>query len=177
MDGSEAAIVPIDFETAGAEAKPELRLWLRLLTCTTMIEAEIRRRLRSEFDVTLPRFDLLAQLAKAPDGLTMSTLSRQLMVTNGNVTGLVERLVAEGLVTRTPDPTDRRTQIVALTLAGRHGFRTMAATHECWIAELDPAEATELMRLLKTTKRSAAAVIGMTTRQRNTRQRIRDAAR
>jgi DNA-binding MarR family transcriptional regulator len=92
------------------------------------------------------------------------------MVTNGNVTGLVERLVAEGLVTRTPDPTDRRTQIVALTPAGRHGFKTMAATHERWIAELfgglDPAEATELMRLLKTTKRSAADAIGMTTRQR-----------
>jgi len=170
MDDGVAKIPPpegddaIDFETAGAEAKPELRLWLRLLTCTTMIEAEIRQRLRAEFGVTLPRFDLLAQLDKAPGGMTMSALSQQLMVTNGNVTGLVERLVAEDLVTRTPDPQDRRSQIVALTKTGRRSFKAMAAAHERWVSELfDGLEAPEtgqLMHLLTVTKRSVGATIG-----------------
>ncbi|HWK44011.1 MAG TPA: MarR family transcriptional regulator [Stellaceae bacterium] len=161
-----SAVDPVDFETAGAEAKPELRLWLRLLTCTTMIEAEIRQRLRAEFGVTLPRFDLLAQLDKAPDGMTMSALSQHLMVTNGNVTGLVERLVAEDLVTRTPDPQDRRSQIVALTRIGRRSFEAMAAAHEGWVSDLfdglDPAETAQLMRLLTVTKRSVGATIGRT---------------
>ena len=90
--------VPLDAETKAAEQpedhRDELRLWLRLLTCTTLIEGEVRKRLRARFDVTLPRFDLMAQLDKAPEGLTLSDLSKRMMVSNGNLTALVERLVA-----------------------------------------------------------------------------------
>ena len=92
--------VPLDAETKAAEKpedhRDELRLWLRLLTCTTLIEGEVRKRLRERFDVTLPRFDLMAQLDKAPEGLTLSDLSKRMMVSNGNLTALVERLVATG---------------------------------------------------------------------------------
>ena len=100
---------------APGRSRGELRLWLRLLTCTTLIEGEVRRRLRDEFDVTLPRFDLMAQLDKAPDGMTLGELSQRMMVSNGNVTGLVERLVAQGLLDRRASPNDRRAQIVSLT--------------------------------------------------------------
>ena len=94
--------IPLDAETKVAERpadhKTELRLWLRLLTCTTLIESEVRRRLREEFDITLPRFDLMAQLDRAPDGMTLGELSQRMMVSNGNITGLVERLVEQGLI-------------------------------------------------------------------------------
>jgi DNA-binding MarR family transcriptional regulator len=116
--------------------KDELRLWLRLLTCSTMIEQEIRRRLRERFDVTLPRFDLMAQLEKRPEGMTLGELSRRMMVSNGNLTGLVERLVDLGLVARVPHARDRRAAIVSLTAEGRRGFAVMAAEHGDWIAEL-----------------------------------------
>src|SRR5206468_10216493 len=90
----------LDSETKAVELPDdhgnELRLWLRLLTCTTLIEGEVRSRLRERFDVTLPRFDLMAQLDKAPDGMTLSDVSKRMMVSNGNVTGLVERLVESG---------------------------------------------------------------------------------
>ena len=107
-----------------------MRLWLRLLTCTTLIENEIRSRLRAEFDVTLPRFDLMAQLDKAPNGMTLGELSQRMMVSNGNVTGLVERLVSLNLVERKPAPNDRRAMIVTLTPEGRRTFRSLARTHE-----------------------------------------------
>jgi DNA-binding MarR family transcriptional regulator len=122
-------------ETPGAH-KDELRLWLRLLTCTTLIEGEVRRRLRERFDVTLPRFDLMAQLDRAEDGMTLGELSRRMMVTNGNVTGLAERLVAEGLVARKQSASDRRSHSVRLTDKGRRQFRKMAEEHESWIADL-----------------------------------------
>src|ERR1700754_4949417 len=132
--------IPLDAETKVAERpgdhQAELRLWLRLLTCTNLIEGEIRRRLRDTFDVTLPRFDLMAQLDKNPDGMTLGELSSRMMVSNGNVTGLVERLVADGLIPRKPAPNDRRVQIVRLTAAGRRAFRAMARAHEGWIAEI-----------------------------------------
>ena len=121
--------------TPGAH-KDELRLWLRLLTCTTLIEGEVRRRLRERFDVTLPRFDLMAQLDRAEDGMTLGELSRRMMVTNGNVTGLAERLVAEGLVARRQSASDRRSHMVRLTDRGRRQFRKMAEEHESWIADL-----------------------------------------
>ena len=109
-----------------------MRLWLRLLTCTTLIETEVRRRLRDEFDVTLPRFDLMAQLDRAPNGMTLGELSQRMMVSNGNVTGLVERLVEQGLVERTPAPNDRRAQIVSLTAEGPphlpHAWRARTRT-------------------------------------------------
>jgi len=117
-DAVQTDAVPTDYESSAAADKPNLRLWLRLLTCANMIETEVRSRLRAEYDVTLPRFDLMAQLEKSPDGLTMSELSRRLMVSNGNITGIVDRLVAEKLITRTPNPNDRRAQFVRLTRGG-----------------------------------------------------------
>jgi DNA-binding MarR family transcriptional regulator len=153
---------PIDAETIAAERpgdhREELRLWLRLLTCTTMIEGEIRRRLRRDFDVTLPRFDLMAQLDKAADGMTLSDISKRMMVSNGNITGLVDRLVASGHVARRASATDRRSQLISLTDLGRAEFRAMAQAHEGWIAELfgglnrDGVE--RLMELLARTKSS-----------------------
>lgn len=113
-----------------------LKLWLRLLSCTTRIEDVIRNRLRSEFATTLPRFDLLAQLERHPTGLTMGELSQRLMVTGGNVTGITDQLEGEGLVLRAPHPGDRRAYAVRLTPAGRRQFRRMAAIHEQWIVEL-----------------------------------------
>ena len=142
----------------------ELRLWLRLLTCTTLIEGEVRSRLRARFDVTLPRFDLMAQLDKAPDGMTLSDVSKRMMVSNGNVTGLVERLVVSGHLDRRTSLTDRRVQMIRLTKLGRAEFRKMAAEHETWIAdmfaELTPKDVRELMRLLAKAKGSAQRSAG-----------------
>src|SRR5216110_410905 len=157
----------LDSETKAVELPEdhgnELRLWLRLLTCTTLIEGEMRRRLRDEFDVTLPRFDLMAQLDKAPNGMTLGELSQRMMVSNGNVTGLAERLVEQGVLDRRPSPTDRRAQIVSLTAEGRRAFRAMARTHEDWIAEifsgLDAGEIEQLMTLLAKAKASARKVV------------------
>jgi DNA-binding MarR family transcriptional regulator len=159
----DTSVIPLDAETKVSERpadhEAELRLWLRLLTCTTLIEGEIRRRLRDSFDITLPRFDLMAQLDKAPGGMTLGELSQRMMVSNGNVTGLAERLVQQGLLDRRPSPTDRRAQIVSLTAEGRRSFRTMARTHEDWIAEifgdLNADDVDQLMRLLAKTKSSA----------------------
>ena len=155
--------VPLDAETKAVEKpedhRDELRLWLRLLTCTTLIEGEVRKRLRARFDVTLPRFDLMAQLDKAPEGLTLSDLSKRMMVSNGNLTALVERLVATGHLARRTSDEDRRVQVIRLTKAGRAEFRKMAAEHELWIADifadLTPKDVRELMRLLAKTKGSA----------------------
>ena len=154
----------LDSETKAVEHSDdhgdELRLWLRLLTCTTLIEGEVRGRLRERFDVTLPRFDLMAQLDKVPDGMTLSDVSKRMMVSNGNVTGLVERLVESGHVDRRTSDTDRRVQVIRLTKLGRAEFRKMAEEHEGWIAEifgdLAPKDVRELMRLLAKTKASAS---------------------
>lgn len=113
-----------------------LKLWLRMLACTTQVEDEIRRRLRARFDISLPRFDYMAQLFRQPDGLKMSELSRYLMVTGGNVTGVTAELEREGLVSRRNSPADRRAWIVALTPKGRRTFEAMAQEHEGWILEL-----------------------------------------
>lgn len=113
-----------------------LRLWLRLLSCTTQIEDEIRRRMRARFGISLARFDYLAQLHRRPEGLRMKELSRRLMVTGGNVTGLTDELEREGLVTRVGDPMDRRAWILRLTAKGRSAFETMAREHEAWILEI-----------------------------------------
>jgi len=164
----EERAIPLDAETKVAERpddhKTELRLWLRMLTCTTLIEGEVRRRLREHFDVTLPRFDLLAQLDRAPDGMTLGELSRRMMVTNGNITGLVDRLEEQGLVKRRTSPRDRRSQFVSLTAAGRRTFRTIARTHADWIAEmfagLSDTELEPLMGLLAKTKASAGKAVG-----------------
>lgn len=161
------AAVPLDAETKVSERpgdhQSELRLWLRLLTCTNLIEGEIRRRLRGTFHVTLPRFDLMAQLDKNPGGMTLGELSSRMMVSNGNVTGLVERLLAQGLLDRRPSPSDRRAQLVSLSSEGRRAFRAMARTHEGWIAEifgeLDPGDIDAMMRLLAKAKASTGKAV------------------
>lgn len=154
----------IDAETTVADRPKdhhvELRLWLRLLTCSTMIEREIRRRLAESFDTTLPRFDLMAQLYKMRAGLTLGELSQRLMVSNGNMTGLVERLVESGLVAREQSKADRRKHVIRLTGEGARQFAAMAAAHGDWIAEmmatLDTAEIERLMHLLGRAKASVA---------------------
>jgi len=113
-----------------------LKLWLRMLSCTVRIENEIRTRMRATFDITLPRFDLMAQLERHPDGLRMGELSKRMMVTGGNITGITDQLEQEKLVVRVPDLKDRRVYSVKLTAAGRRAFAEMAAVHEGWIAEL-----------------------------------------
>lgn len=128
---------PVDSETrTTADDHLALRLWLRLLACTNLIEAPLRSRLRTQFEGSLPRFDLMAQLDRHPEGLKMRELSRRLMVTGGNVTGLTDKLVAEGLVERRDDPQDRRAFTVRLTTEGKRQFRVMARAHESWVIEL-----------------------------------------
>ncbi len=132
----------LDDQAIGLEARSvsddhlSLRLWLRLLACSTDIETEIRKRLRAQFGITLARFDYLAQLHRHPDGLRMSALSRYLMVTGGNVTGLTDELEKDGMVQRDAEPGDRRSVRVALTPKGRKVFERMASEHEGWVVEL-----------------------------------------
>ncbi|MBN9445161.1 MAG: MarR family transcriptional regulator [Bosea sp.] len=161
----------LDRETKASERpgdhKDELRLWLRMLTCSTLIETEIRNRLREEFKTTLPRFDLMAQLDKTAVGMTVGEVSQRLMVSNGNVTAVVAGLVTDGLVDKRSAPQDRRVQILTLTAQGRKFFRAMAERHEEWIAELfvglDQADIAQLFRLLGQTKSSLhRAIAGRT---------------
>lgn len=118
-----------------SEHPDELRLWLRMLTCTQLVEKEIRSGLREQWNSTLPRFDLMAQLERAPEGLRMNELSRRMMVTGGNVTGITDQLEGEGLVERVEVEGDRRAFRVRLTTQGRRQFKAMAAAHENWIVE------------------------------------------
>jgi DNA-binding MarR family transcriptional regulator len=140
------------------EHHQSLRLWLRMLSCTTRIENEIRSRLRTTFDITLPRFDLMAQLQRHPDGLRMGELSKRMMVTGGNITGITDQLEREQLVVRVQDVNDRRASAVKLTSAGRAAFDEMAAVHERWIEEMLADVAAEdkatMIALLSTMKRS-----------------------
>ena len=153
-NSSESGVVEtLDHETRATDRDHEaLRVWLRMLTCTNIVESQLRTRLRQNFDSTLPRFDLMAQLDRHPDGLKMSELSRRLMVTGGNVTGLTDKLVDEGLVVREDDPRDRRSFTVKLTHEGKAQFRRMADPHEQWVVELfaglDHAEKVQLLKLL-----------------------------
>ncbi len=134
-NGTGAAV--LDLETrAKKEDHQALRLWLRLLSCTVRIESQIRLRLRREFNTTLPRFDLMAQLDRSVGGLRMSELSQRLMVSGGNVTGITDQLEREGLVMRTRQPGDRRAYTVKLTETGLNRFREMAVRHEQWMIEL-----------------------------------------
>lgn len=133
-----------------------LKLWLRMLSTTVMIENEIRNRLRNEFDTTLPRFDLMAQLERHPDGLRMGELSKRMMVTGGNITGITDQLEQENLVVRVTDSKDRRAYSVKLTAAGRKAFKTMASVHEAWVAELlaglDGEQKSQMIAMLSTMK-------------------------
>jgi DNA-binding MarR family transcriptional regulator len=156
MPDPESATV-IDLETRLTQGDHQsLKLWLRMLSCTMLVENEIRSRLRTEFGVTLPRFDLMAQLERHPNGLRMGELSKRMMVTGGNITGITDQLEQEKLVMRVPDPKDRRAYSVKLTAAGRRAFQRMAAVHERWIAELleglsvgDKAQLIELLSKMK----------------------------
>jgi DNA-binding MarR family transcriptional regulator len=126
----------MDLEARIHSEHPEaLRLWLRLLTCTQLIESRVRTNLREQFSTTLPRFDLMAQLEREPKGMLMKDLSKRMMVTGGNVTGVTDQLVAEGLVARLDVVGDRRAYRVCLTARGRKAFAAMARAHERWIAE------------------------------------------
>jgi len=121
---------------ANANDPASVRLWLRLLSCSTQLEQHIRVRLRERFGTTLPRFDYLAQLDRHPEGLRLNTLSRYLMVTGGNITALTNQLIADGLIERLPDPHDGRSSIVRFSRTGRRRFQRMSAAHEQWLAEL-----------------------------------------
>ena len=158
---------PIDAEFKVEEDperhRAELRLWLRLLTCATLIETEIRKRLREQFNTTLPRFDLMAQLERAPAGVLLGEVSRRMMVSTGNVTGLVERLAQEGAIERLVSERDRRAVRVRLTPRGRRAFNKMAQAHSDWVAELlagvAPDDQAELWSRLGGLKRSVRDAI------------------
>jgi DNA-binding MarR family transcriptional regulator len=125
-----------DAETrAGRDDHGAIRLWLRMLATNRLVETRTRRLLQERYATTLPRFDLMAQLERAPKGLKMGELGRRMMVTGGNVTGITDLLEKEGLVERAADPGDRRAWLVRLTPAGRRSFAAMAAEHERWIVE------------------------------------------
>jgi DNA-binding MarR family transcriptional regulator len=158
----------MDLEARAHAEHPEaLRLWLRLLTCTQLIERQLRAALREQFDTTLPRFDLMAQLERVPEGLRMSELSRRLMVTGGNVTGVTDQLVAEGLVERIGVESDRRVWRVRLTEAGQRAFADMARAHEQWVVQaleaLTPREIDTLYRLLGKVKTHVRTLQGVAT--------------
>jgi DNA-binding MarR family transcriptional regulator len=145
-------------ERAHSEHADALRLWLRMLTCTQLIEKQLRGQLKDSFATTLPRFDLLAQLERAPAGLKMSALSQRMMVTGGSVTGITDQLVAEGLVERSTPDGDRRAYLVRLTAAGRASFAAMARAHEDWVvqafAQLPSQDIAQLHALLGRVKSS-----------------------
>jgi DNA-binding MarR family transcriptional regulator len=151
-----------------ADATPDhklsLRLWLRLLRCSTLLEKTVRSRLAEGFDTTLPRFDVLSALERSPKGLQLGELSRYLLVSNGNVTGVITRLTQEGLVDRRVDENDARVVRVSLTKAGRAAFLKMAAAHEAWIEGLmeglDHTDQTELLTLLTRLRRVLAKGTG-----------------
>ena len=147
---------------ARADDQRALRIWLRLLTCTQLIERQVRSRLREQFSTTLPRFDLMAQLERYPEGLKMNELSRLLMVTGGNVTAIVDQLEKERLVERFDEPADRRAFRIHLTRAGEKTFAEMARSHEEWVVELlagmSRRDQDELLRLLAKVKQRAVEV-------------------
>src|SRR5690606_39588803 len=162
MADMEAASADLEMIVHGPSGrnKPETRLWLRMLSTTRLITTEIRRRLRSEFGATLPQFDLMAQLYREKDGLRLGELSKRTMVTNGNVTGLVERLEADGLVKRVTPDRDRRVTVAQLTPAGIDLFTVMAAAHEGWLrdimSDVDPATVDSLWVEIGAVKMSAS---------------------
>ena len=147
-----SAVTALKRRATPSASKQRLRLWIRILRTARAIEAEVRERLRTQFGVTLPQFDVMAALERRPDGMTMTELSRFLMVSNGNVTGIVDRLVNDKLIIRTPGAEDRRSFLVRLTPKGLRDFNAMAKAHEGWVDELlsefNAAEADVLIRHL-----------------------------
>lgn len=148
-----------DYESGvGASDRMELRVWLRLITCFNLLDGAVRQSLHQNHATTLPRFDVLAQLYRASAPMSMGELSRRLMVTNANITGLIGRLAREGLVDRRPSAEDRRRHMVELTPEGTRMFEAMAEDHRVWLSDmtagLDRAEMSELFRLLGRLKES-----------------------
>jgi len=139
----------MDLEARAHSNHPDaLRLWLRMLTCTQLIEKQVRSGLRDEFGTTLPRFDLLAQLEREPQGMKMTALSRRMMVTSGNITPVTDQLVKEGLIERSSVDGDRRAWLIRLTPVGRALFKKMAKRHEAWIVQaFDTLSSKELQTL------------------------------
>ena len=148
---------------ARSEDHHALRIWLRLLTCTQLIERQVRSRLREQFGSTLPRFDLMSQLERHRDGLKMNELSRLLMVTGGNITAIVDQLETEGLVERLEHDEDRRAFRIRLTRAGERSFAEMARVHEEWVVELlaglSRREQDDLLKLLAKVKQHTVEVL------------------
>ena len=162
MELSNPSVGPTEGDTwPAADERQALRLWLRLLSCTHRMEQALGQRLRQHFGTSLARFDYLAQLHLYPEGLRMKALSRQLMVTGGNVTGLTDQLIAEGHVTRQVDLNDRRSHIVRMTPQGLTHFERMAQAHRLWVDVLlsgvSPSEQRQLHRLLGGLARSLDA--------------------
>lgn len=159
---TEQSKIWIDAETKIADAPDDhhdqLRLWLRLFSVTRLMENEVRSRLLSTFDVTFPRFDILSQLYRVPEGLILGELSQRLMVSPGNITSVIARLIDDGLIVKTQNPEDRRENIVQMTAFGRARFAEMAAAHEEWIRNLtnglSPADIRSLLALLAKMKTS-----------------------
>ncbi len=159
MEDNAGATEPLDQESRlRHDDHAAVRLWLRLLTCSSLIEGRLRNALRERFNTTLPRFVFMAQLHGAPQGLSMGELSRRMMVSGGNVSGLAGQLVAEGLVERNVARDNRRTFIVTLTSEGTRRFAEMSRAHDQWIADMLgnlPADDIEqLMRLLGDIKKN-----------------------
>lgn len=148
-------------EKSGERSKEAIRTWLRLLSCETVIEQQLRSLFRSHFSVTLPQFDVLSELERAGRQMTMSELSRELMVSNGNVTGVIDRLEKNGFVTRTRAEHDRRVQYIQLTPKGRKEFNRMAGRHERWLedlfSDLSMTDMASLQKLLLKTRNSVSA--------------------
>ncbi|HWU02018.1 MAG TPA: MarR family transcriptional regulator [Novosphingobium sp.] len=149
-------------DAKGASGGVDLRLWIRLLGCAKIIEKSLRRNFQDQFDTTLPRFDVMAALDRAREhgegGLSMSELSRALLVSNGNVTSIVRQLQDQGLVVSRADPADGRSAIVSLTPAGQTHFTEMAVAHRGWVLgaladmpEANKARLAELLGELKST--------------------------
>ena len=162
MNNPDSTVVALDHESRLQEDDHHsIRLWLRLLTCSNLIETRLRSRLREEFGITLPRFDFLAQLERAPDGLTMGELSQRMMVSGGNISGIATQLESEGLIDRSPVPGNRRTYCVRLTERGREQFVRMARLHEQWVIEmlgdLSLKEVDQMMHGLKKLKAGLAS--------------------
>lgn len=162
MAEAETTNLDLEIVVRGAQgrSKPELRLWLRMLSTTKLISQEIRRRLRSEFGATLPQFDLMAQLYRQKDGLRLGELSKRTMVTNGNITGLVERLEADGYIQRVTPDADRRVTLAKLTDTGTALFSRMAVAHESWLqdmmADVDPSMISALWSEIGSVKTSVS---------------------
>jgi DNA-binding MarR family transcriptional regulator len=161
----ECARMPLDAETrVTADHHESLRVWLRMLACTNLIGNHVRQKLQAQFGTTLPRFDLMAQLERAPEGLKMGELTQRLMVTGGNVTGITDMLEEEGLVLRETDPDDQRAFRVKLTKQGETQFQRMAAAHERWVVglfeDLTAKQKTHLAELLAALKTSTTQRLG-----------------